>query len=171
MKEYWINQKLCKNFWFWTAILDSSTIYLQIWQNITLGHVASQMKLIAKDWTHKSWNSKVEIIQFRPKSWLISILIESDNKKKKQILVQQLVRAFPFGISRQICFFYEVGLSDQCPQPFLNEEKTLTYPGFEHGTFGFQVGNATNWTIEVVNLTTKLFYKICSNKIYTFTKK
>jgi hypothetical protein len=65
---------------------------------------------------------------------------------KKQILAQQpfLVRAFPFGISRQICFFYEVGLSDQCPQPLLHEEKTLTYPGFEPGTFGFQVGNATN---------------------------
>jgi hypothetical protein len=31
----------------------------------------------------------------------------------------------------------------------LHEEKTLTYPGFEPGTFGFQVGNATNWTIEV----------------------
>jgi hypothetical protein len=33
---------------------------------------------------------------------------------------------------------------------FLHEEKTLTYPGFEPGTFGFQVGNATNWAIEVV---------------------
>jgi hypothetical protein len=68
------------------------------------------------------------------------------SSKKKQILAQQpfLVWAFPFGISRQICFFYEVGLSDQCPQPLLHEEKTLTYPGFEPGTFGFQVGNATN---------------------------
>jgi hypothetical protein len=39
--------------------------------------------------------------------------------KKKQILAQQpfLVRASPFVISRQIGFFYEVGLSDQCPQP------------------------------------------------------
>jgi hypothetical protein len=66
--------------------------------------------------------------------------------KKEQILAQQpfLVRAFPFGISRQICFFYEVGLSNQCPQPLLHEEKTLTYPGFEPGTFGFQVGKATN---------------------------
>jgi hypothetical protein len=54
------------------------------------------------------------------------------------------IRAFPFGISRQICFFYEVGLSDQCPQPRLHEEKPLTYPGFEPLTFGFQVGNATN---------------------------
>jgi hypothetical protein len=35
-------------------------------------------------------------------------------------------------------------LSDQCPQPLLHEEKALTYPGFEPGTFGFQVGNATN---------------------------
>jgi hypothetical protein len=37
---------------------------------------------------------------------------------KKQILAQQPggVRAFPFEISRQICFFSEVGLSDQCPQ-------------------------------------------------------
>jgi hypothetical protein len=68
------------------------------------------------------------------------------SKTKKEILAQQpfLVRAFPFGISRQICFFYEVGLSDQCPQPLLHEEKTLTYPGFEPGAFGFQVGNATN---------------------------
>jgi hypothetical protein len=35
-------------------------------------------------------------------------------KQKKQLLAQQpfLVRAFPFGISRQICFFYEAGLSD-----------------------------------------------------------
>jgi hypothetical protein len=65
--------------------------------------------------------------------------------KQKQILAQQpfLVRAFPFGISRQICFFYEVSLSDQCPQPLLHEEKTLTYPGFEPGNFGFKVGNAT----------------------------
>jgi hypothetical protein len=40
-------------------------------------------------------------------------------QQKKQILAQQPggVRAFPFGISRQICFFSEVGLSDQCPQP------------------------------------------------------
>jgi hypothetical protein len=48
-----------------------------------------------------------------------------------------LVRASPFGISRQICFFHEVGLSDQCPQPLLHEEKPLTYLGFEAGTFGF----------------------------------
>jgi hypothetical protein len=41
-------------------------------------------------------------------------------------------------------------LSDQCPQPLLHEEKTLTYAGFKPGTFGFLVGNATNWTIEVV---------------------
>jgi hypothetical protein len=35
----------------------------------------------------------------------------------KQILAQQPggARAFPFGISRQICFFSEVDLSDQCP--------------------------------------------------------
>jgi hypothetical protein len=26
----------------------------------------------------------------------------------------------------------------------------MTYLGFEPGTFGYQVGNATNWTIEVV---------------------
>jgi hypothetical protein len=65
---------------------------------------------------------------------------------EKQILAQQpfLVRAFPFRISGQICFFYEVGLSDQCPHPLLHEEKTLTYPEFEPGTFGFQVGIATN---------------------------
>jgi hypothetical protein len=38
---------------------------------------------------------------------------------KKQILAQQPGggRAFPSGISRQICFFFEVVLSDQCPQP------------------------------------------------------
>jgi hypothetical protein len=64
----------------------------------------------------------------------------------KQILAQQpfLVKAFPFGITRHICFFYEVGLSDQCSQPLLHEGKTMTYPGFEPGTFGYQVGNATN---------------------------
>jgi hypothetical protein len=52
-------------------------------------------------------------------------------QKKKQILAQQpfLVRTFPFGISRQICFFYEVGLSDQCPQPLLHEEKNLDLSG------------------------------------------
>jgi hypothetical protein len=33
---------------------------------------------------------------------------------------------------------------------FLLEGKTMTYLGFEPGTFGYQVGNATNWTIEVV---------------------
>jgi hypothetical protein len=66
--------------------------------------------------------------------------------KKKQILAQQpfLVGAFPFGISRHICFFYEVGLSDQCPQPLFHEGNTMTYLGFEPGTFGYQVGNATN---------------------------
>jgi hypothetical protein len=38
---------------------------------------------------------------------------------QKQILAQQPggVRAFPFGISRQISFFSEVGLSDQRIQP------------------------------------------------------
>jgi hypothetical protein len=71
------------------------------------------------------------------------IITSCMQSKKKQILAQHpfLVRG---EISRQICFFYEVGLSDQCPQPLLHEEKTLTYPGFEPGTFGFQVGNATN---------------------------
>jgi hypothetical protein len=43
-------------------------------------------------------------------------IVDSKNVKtlKKQILAQQPcgVRAFPFGISRQICFFSEVGLSD-----------------------------------------------------------
>jgi hypothetical protein len=65
--------------------------------------------------------------------------------RKKQILAQQpfLVKASPFGISRHICFFYEVGLSDQCPPPLLHEENTMTYLGFEPGTFGYQVGNAT----------------------------
>ena len=48
------------------------------------------------------------------------------------------------GLLDKFCFFYKVGLSDQCPQPLLHEEKTLPYPGFEPGTFGFQVGNATN---------------------------
>jgi hypothetical protein len=64
----------------------------------------------------------------------------------KQILTQQpfLVKASPFGISRHICFFYEVGLSDRCLQPLLHEGKTMTYLGFESGTFGYQVGNATN---------------------------
>jgi hypothetical protein len=28
--------------------------------------------------------------------------------------------------------------------------KTMTYPGFEPGTFGFQVGNVTNWAMEAV---------------------
>jgi hypothetical protein len=41
-------------------------------------------------------------------------------KFQKQLLAQQpgIDRAFPFGISRQICFFSEVGLPDQCPRPF-----------------------------------------------------
>jgi uncharacterized protein YlaN (UPF0358 family) len=68
-----------------------------------------------------------------------SNITKSDNPVGKQILAQQ-----PFGISRHICFFYEVGLSDQCPQPLLNEGKTMTYLGLEPGTFGYQVGNATN---------------------------
>jgi hypothetical protein len=66
--------------------------------------------------------------------------------KEKQILAQQpfLVKDSPFGISRHIYFFYEVGLPDQCPQPLLHERKTMTYLGFEPGTFGYQVGNTTN---------------------------
>jgi hypothetical protein len=70
----------------------------------------------------------------------------------KQILAQQpfLVKASPFGISRHIGFFYEAGLSDQCPQPLLHEGKIMTNLGFEPATFGYQVGNATNWTTEVV---------------------
>jgi hypothetical protein len=69
-----------------------------------------------------------------------------DQQKQKQILAQQpfLVKASPFGISRHICFFYEVGLSNRCPQPLLHEEKIMTYLGFELGTFGYQVSNATN---------------------------
>ena len=39
------------------------------------------------------------------------------------------VRAFPFGITRHICFFYKVGLSDQCPQPLLHEEIILALSG------------------------------------------
>jgi hypothetical protein len=68
------------------------------------------------------------------------------NQMNKQILAQQpfLVKVSPFGISRNICFFYEVGLSHQCPQPLLHEEKTMTYLGFEPWTFGYQVGIATN---------------------------
>jgi hypothetical protein len=49
-------------------------------------------------------------------------------------------------------------------------KKTLPYPGFKPGTFGFQVGNATNWAIEVgvlciiyglVNVSTK-------NKLWSY---
>jgi hypothetical protein len=52
--------------------------------------------------------------------------------EKKQILTQQpfLVKASPFGISRHICFFYDVGLSDQCPQPLLHEGKAITLNSF-----------------------------------------
>jgi hypothetical protein len=59
--------------------------------------------------------------------------------QKKQILAQQpfLVRASPFGISRQICFFYEVGLSVKCPQPLLHEEKTLAWDS-NPGPLGFK---------------------------------
>jgi hypothetical protein len=54
------------------------------------------------------------------------------------------VKASPLKISRHICFFYEVGLSDQCPQPLLHQGKTMTYLGFKPRTFENQVGNATN---------------------------
>jgi hypothetical protein len=30
--------------------------------------------------------------------------------------------------------------------------KTMTYPGFEPGSFGFQVGNFTNWAMEVLRV-------------------
>jgi hypothetical protein len=81
--------------------------------------------------------------RYFPEMW---IFLGSTMQLKMQILAQQpfLVKASPFGIPRQICFFYEVGLSDQCPQPLLHEGKTMTYLGFEPGTFGYQVGNATN---------------------------
>jgi hypothetical protein len=69
-------------------------------------------------------------------------------------------------ISRHICFFYKVGLSDQCPQPLLHEEKTMTYLAFEPGTFGYQVGNATNWTIEVVQSWSALLIHWKISKIY-----
>jgi hypothetical protein len=62
-------------------------------------------------------------------------------KKNKQILAQQpfLVRAFPFGISRQICFFYEVGLSDQCPQPLLHEGKPWLIWDSNSGPLGIKL--------------------------------
>jgi hypothetical protein len=65
-------------------------------------------------------------------------------------------------MSVNICFFYEVGLSDQCPQPLSHEGKTMTYLGFEPGTFGCQVGNATNWTIEVVKTAYPEFWNLTS---------
>jgi hypothetical protein len=59
-----------------------------------------------------------------------------------------LVEAFPFGISKQICFFSDVGLSDQCPQPSLTEGKNSKhYPGIEPSTFGVTVGDANHYTI------------------------
>jgi hypothetical protein len=73
------------------------------------------------------------------------------NQKKKQILAQQPggVRAFPFGISRQICFFSEVGLSDQCPQPsFTYGKNSMHYPGIEPSTFGVEVGDANHYAIQ-----------------------
>jgi hypothetical protein len=47
-----------------------------------------------------------------PTTELISI---SKSKYWHNHLVE--LEPFPFGISRHICFFSEVGLSDQCPQP------------------------------------------------------
>jgi hypothetical protein len=40
---------------------------------------------------------------------------------------------------------YASALFETTPPTYI----TLPYPGFEPGTFGFQVGNATNWAIEV----------------------
>jgi hypothetical protein len=45
----------------------------------------------------------------------------------------------------------------------LHEEKTLPYPGFKLGTFGFQVGNATNQTVEVSFATLKILKNIISD--------
>jgi hypothetical protein len=60
--------------------------------------------------------------------------------KKKQILAQQpfLVRASPFGISRPICFFCEVGLSNQGPQLLLHEEKPWLIRDSNPGPLGFK---------------------------------
>jgi hypothetical protein len=104
-----------------------------IWKHLNFLHWKKIIVRITIKWRH--YNNLIMYIYCK----LIML-------NKKQIMAQQpfLVRASPFGISRQICFFNEIGLSDQCPQPLLYEEKTLTYPGFKPGTFGFQVGNAAN---------------------------
>jgi hypothetical protein len=65
-------------------------------------------------------------------------------------------RAFPLGISRQICFFSEVGLSDQCPQPsFALAKYSKHHPGIKPSTFGVAVGGANHYTIQAARISYK----------------
>jgi hypothetical protein len=78
-------------------------------------------------------------------------------KKCKQTLAQQPcgVRAFPFGISRQFCFFSEVNLSDHIFNPLLRKgKKSKHYLGIEPSTLGVADVNANHYTIQaaIINL-------------------
>jgi hypothetical protein len=69
------------------------------------------------------------------KSKIQQICGSKQRSNKQEIPCTTEARSTFFGCKKQIL----------AQQPFLvHEEKTLTYLGFEPGTFGFQVGNATN---------------------------
>jgi hypothetical protein len=71
-----------------------------------------------------------------------------------------------FGISRQICFFSKVGLSDLCPQPtFTQGKNSKHYPGIELSTFGVAFGYANHYTIQVARRHTTEGY------FYNYTTK
>jgi hypothetical protein len=140
-----------------TAVCIASENVKWIWVEIAFGIDMSMISM--NDFDYVDWricemcDYRFVTLRLKLNCKISSYLSQESEQKKNQILAQQpfLVEASSFEISRHIYFFYEVGFSDQCPQPLLHERKTMTYLGFEPRTFGYQAGYATNWTTEVVH--------------------
>jgi hypothetical protein len=71
-------------------------------------------------------------------------------KQAKLALNTKWVMASPFGITRQILLLLQGWFLRPMSSTSFEWGKTMTCPGFEPGTFEFQVGNVTNCSTEVI---------------------
>jgi hypothetical protein len=79
------------------------------------------MLVLRKKWDANTYTLRIQMLICVPKT---TQSITQNSMNSTQILCKSkywrnnLVElVLPFRISRQICFFSEVGLSEQCPQP------------------------------------------------------
>jgi hypothetical protein len=125
LKHLWFKLKLCMpflEFWnFLSKILKSDIrpipdveVYFWMCQKVSYSKFWNFLKKIVK---------KLGIAIYSIWCTILCVLEVSTWQKENTDAKSLWSWPFPFGISRQICFFSEVGLSDQCANPLLRKGK------------------------------------------------